>query len=275
MNGWLLADKNNVSKTSKELPNLQKEPKIKEDFTSSSETCYQYEEGEQCYTWYEELGNFGPCEIDSCSGSGNDDGGSSDWPDDPDWGDDDNNDGGGGSEDCDETAFDGGCTDWTEEPETCQTGNSVIDDTAVQGAMEQVWLDSYSPSYNPFDDNDRRERMFMVTAESSGYQVEEFEPGPNTSPCHFDGGRISIPSNIVALFHTHPFGDGDSVDATGCPPRYDGDFVSQADRNLVEEIANNIALPAIPMYVMDKDKIRVLDSSDTSQYSQIINRCGF
>ncbi|MEX2457016.1 MAG: hypothetical protein WD381_06860 [Balneolaceae bacterium] len=161
------------------------------------------------------------------------------------------------------------------QPEVCDTSDPIIDDYNVQLAMFEVWKDSYGPNHDPLDDNDRRERMFMVTATSSGYEIEEFEPGPDTSPCHFDGGSISIPSNIVALFHTHPFGDGDSVNATSCPPVYNGDFVSQADRNLVEEIANNLALPAIPMYVMDKDKIRVLDPSDTSQYSQTIDRCGF
>lgn len=160
-------------------------------------------------------------------------------------------------------------------PDECDTGDPILDEEVVQLTMYDVWNDSYGPNNDPFDDADRRERMFVVMTTSSGYEVEEFELGSNTSPCHFDGSNVSIPSNIVALFHTHPFGDGDDVNAPGCPPMYDGDYVSQADRNLVESIANHPNLPPIPMYVMDEDKIRNLDPSDTSQYSQNIGRCGY
>lgn len=160
-------------------------------------------------------------------------------------------------------------------PQECGTGDPVLDNSIVNLAMYEAWRDSYGSNHDPLDQVDRRERMFMVTATRSGYEVEELPPNQNTSPCHFDTDVSNLPSNIVALFHTHPFGDGDSVNVPGCPPAYNGDFVSQADRNMVESIANHPDLPPIPMYVMDEDKIGVLDPSDTSQYSQNINRCGY
>jgi len=160
-------------------------------------------------------------------------------------------------------------------PEECDTDDPILDDGIVQLAMYNAWNESYGPNNDPLDDADRRERMFMVTATSSGYEVEELPPNQNTTACHFDTDVSSLPSNIVALFHTHPFADGENVNAPDCPPAYDGDYVSQADRNRVESIANNPGLSAIPMYVMDENKIWVLDPSDTSQYSQNFDRCGY
>lgn len=118
--------------------------------------------------------------------------------------------------------------------------------------------------------------MFMVTVTQSGMEITHIPPGPNTSSCHFDGGSFSIPSNIVALIHTHPYSNGDVINDPRCGSGskiYDGDDVSNGDENLMRAfIAND---RSVPFYVMDKDKIRVIDPSNPSKYDDTINRCGY
>jgi hypothetical protein len=301
MNGWLLADKNNVSKTSKELPNQQKKLGTMADLSSSSETCYQYQEGEHCYTWHEETGNFGPCEIDSCSGSGDDGSGSPDWPQEPDWDDGNNNDSGGGnqtppgggnSDDCDETAIDGGCNDWTEEPDPCddedppvhcenpcETENNHIDAKESQIIMENGFLASYGPENDPLPHDQRNEKIFIMTDENSHFNFIEIVPD-DVSSCHFEASGVSIPANAVALFHTHPYAPNELITDQRCLdrrgwdveengyPMYLAENVSTADKILT-------SATGLPIYVIDTDKVRTLDPSNPDEYSDTDDRCGY
>ncbi|WP_069130069.1 hypothetical protein [Rhodohalobacter halophilus] len=184
-------------------------------------------------------------------------------------------DGGGGT-----PPGDGGGGDNDEELpeflEPCDTGNAHLDDVPFQDAMYQAWFDSYGPDDEPYAHDQRNETMVIVTATSSGYAFEEIPPGPETSSCHFSAPGTSIPSNIVALIHTHPYGHNDTIEDSKCPAgAYNGNSVSSSDAALVQTIHDEPSLPSIPMYVIDKDKIRIIQPSNPNQYSQTFNRCGY
>lgn len=160
----------------------------------------------------------------------------------------------------------------------CDTNGEhpVLDNVAVQQAMDDAWAGSYGSDGSPLPDDQRSEAMFMVLATMDGYEIEEIPPGPETSSCHFDGGEFSVPSNIVALIHTHPYSDGDTINDPRCGSGfYDGDDVSSGDESLMRTIGNSTILPPIPMYIIDKNKIRIIQPSNPSQYSETINRCGY
>lgn len=170
--------------------------------------------------------------------------------------------------------------EWMTDPPTwmcgdpCNTNDPILDDINVQKAMHDAWTESYGSTNSPLAHDQRNEAMFMVLATSSGYEIEEISPGPNTSSCRFDGGSYSVPSNIVALLHTHPYSDGDPINDPRCSLGvYDGDDVSDGDENLMQQFSS--VGYNIPFYVIDKDKIRVIEPSDASQYDETINRCGY
>lgn len=101
-------------------------------------------------------------------------------------------------------------------------------------------------------------------------------PGPNTSSCHFSAPGAQIPTNAVGLVHTHPYGHGDTLNDPRCPSgTYNAYNVSSLDAAMVQAIKDEPSLPPIPMYVIDKDNIRVIQPSNPSQYSQTHNRCGY
>lgn len=162
--------------------------------------------------------------------------------------------------------------------EPCYTNGEhpVLEDATVQQAMDDAWLESYGPATNPLPHGQRKEALFMVLATMGGYEIEKIYGGPDTSSCHFDANNVSIPSNIAALIHTHPYSSGDIINDPRCGPGvYDGDDVSSGDESLMQTIDNSTILPPIPMYVIDKDKIRIIQASNPSQYSETINRCGY
>ena len=141
--------------------------------------------------------------------------------------------------------------------------------------MHDTWLDSYGSADPPLSHNNRNEAMFMVLATSSGYEIDQITPGPNTSSCKFDIDE-PIQSNVVALIHTHPYSDGDTINDSRCSSGvYNGENVSSGDQAIVDFIDNSTTLPSILMYVIDKDKIRVIEPSNPSDYSQNVNRCGY
>ena len=151
-----------------------------------------------------------------------------------------------------------------------------MDDSGVQQAMENIWNKSYGSTESGLDHNQRNEAMFMVLATTSGYKIEAIPAGPETSSCHFDGGRYDIPSNIVALIHTHPYSDGDSINDPRCrSAEANNNEVSSRDSKIIRQINNSTVLPPTPMYVMDKEKIRIIQPSNPSKYSLAINRCGY
>lgn len=182
-------------------------------------------------------------------------------------------DGGGGPEDVD-------ACEWMSDPlpwycsDPCDTGDSFIDNINIQQAMHEAWVNSYGPDHDPFNHDQRNETMYIATATSSGYEFTEIPPGSGSSSCHFSASG-SIPTNAVALIHTHPYGHGDTINDPACQGTYNGNNVSSDDEELVQFIKEHEQLPPIPMYVIDKDKIRVILPSDPSQYSQTINRCGY
>lgn len=162
--------------------------------------------------------------------------------------------------------------------EPCDTNGEypVLGNADVQNAMDDAWLESYGSEDNPLPHGQRNEAMFMVLATIDGYVIEEIPPGPETSSCHFDFDGANITSNIAALIHIHPYSDGDDPDDPRCKSGfYNADDVSVGDEAIVQFISNSTILPDTPMYVMDKDKIRVIQPSNPSQYSETINRCGY
>jgi hypothetical protein len=56
---------------------------------------------------------------------------------------------------------------------------------------------------------------------------------------------------------------------------YAGDIASDPDLGIVQAIRDDNVLPDIPMYVIDEDKVRIIEPSNTSQYNETINRCGY
>ncbi len=164
------------------------------------------------------------------------------------------------------------------EPEPCETGGKypALDAEIVQQAMDEAWLESYGSSDNPLDDDQRNEALFLVYSTNNGYSIEVVPAGPETSSCHFDGGNYTITSNIVALIHVHPYSDGDTVNDPACGSgTYDGDVVSEEDRSVVQEINSSTVIPPTPMFVIDKDKIRIIKPTNPYQYSNTIGRCGY
>jgi len=263
---------------------------------SETDDCHQFDPGEQCQTGDFESG-FELCETPICGG-GSDDEPDDEWPppppDDPDWTDPDecddptgfdcddgtggsSGDGSGGSgDDCDPGAIDqpAGCEE--PEPEPCQTGDSNLDNTSFQQQMAATWVTSFGDESNPLPHDQRNEAMILVTAISSGLEFEEIVPD-TVSSCRFSAAPgTTIPTNAVALIHTHPYSDGDVINDPRCSAgSYDGTTVSPGDEALMQAISDATSLPPIPMYVIDKDKIRVIQPSNPSQYAQTDNRCGY
>lgn len=77
----------------------------------------------------------------------------------------------------------------------CDTDDPIIDDIDVQQEMYDAWLDSYGPDGVPFDQQDRVEKLIIVTASSSGYVFEEIIPDAASS-CHMTigSGLTSVPT---------------------------------------------------------------------------------
>lgn len=169
--------------------------------------------------------------------------------------------------------------DWLAPPvgwmcgDTCQTNDGIIDDINVQVAMHEAWQASYGTDLNPLPHNQRNEAMYIVTVHSSGYEIEEIPPGPNTSSCHFDTPQTSIPSNTVAIIHTHPYSHDDVLEDPRCPAgTYDANTVSVGDQAMMQSIGSQLN---VSMFVIDKTNIRVLESSNPTTYSQTFARCGY
>jgi len=144
--------------------------------------------------------------------------------------------------------------------------------------MQEPWLDSFGPNNDPLPYDQRNEAMFMVTVTQSGIEITQLPPGPETSSCKFDMSEAQLTSNIIALIHTHPYSDGDIITDPGCEKEglpYNANSVSDGDQEIVEAMINSTILPPTPMYVIDKDKIRVIDPSNPSEYAETINRCGY
>lgn len=164
-----------------------------------------------------------------------------------------------------------------EEIDPCDTNGEhpALDDIDVQETMYDVWSDSYGSDIDGLPDDQRNEAMFMVLATTSGYVTGRIPAGPGTSSCQFKVGSYSVPSNVVALIHTHPYSDGDSINDPRCPSGkiYDADDVSPGDQTVMN---NFISVGYdVPFYVMDKDEIHVLEPSDSTEYADEINRCGY
>jgi len=144
--------------------------------------------------------------------------------------------------------------------------------------MRTLWENSYGDEINPLPHDQRNEGMIMVTATSSGFEYTVLPPGPETSSCKFDMSESVLTSNIVALIHTHPYSHGDQVSDPRCQDgtgTYNGNNVSNGDKAIVEAIKSSSKLSPVPMYVIDKDKIRIIDPSNPSQYDRTLSRCGY
>ncbi|NBB76928.1 MAG: hypothetical protein GVY02_06060 [Bacteroidetes bacterium] len=288
---WI--EKKIVSKAGREGKSSDSKQLVAEPVANSVGDCNAILDPGDCEAtlWVEGFGWILDCGLTVCAA------GPGDWPppppDDPDWTDpndcDDptgfdcggtgggDDDGGGGSgDDCDPTAIDQPAGYEEPEPEPCQTGDPNLDNTSFQQQMAAAWVSSFGDESNPLPHDQRNEAMILVTAISSGLEFEEIVPD-TVSSCRFSAAPgTTIPTNTVALIHTHPYSDGDVINDPRCSAgSYNGTTVSPGDEALMQAISDATSLPPIPMYVIDKDKIRVIQPSNPSQYAQTDNRCGY
>lgn len=75
MNRWLRSGSGKSKQDKSKKESVSSDPLI-----VNSSSCYEYLEGDQCTAYYPEFDMWGLCEIDICTGGGNDGGGS--WPED-------------------------------------------------------------------------------------------------------------------------------------------------------------------------------------------------
>ena len=161
--------------------------------------------------------------------------------------------------------------------EPCTTRNPVIDDVFTQSAMDEYWKISFGTESSPLPHHQRNEAVIFITQSGNSYQFIEIQPS-NVSSCHWNATSVSKPSNLIGVLHIHPYAPGDSITDQRCldyrqwtpPPQYPtyNPDVSSGDSGMV-------TLLQVPLYIMDKEKIRVLLPSHPNQYSSTFNRCGY
>jgi hypothetical protein len=161
----------------------------------------------------------------------------------------------------------------------CETGNSHVDAIESQITMDNGWIASYGSENNPLPHDQRNEKMFIIIDKNSHFDFTEIEPN-DVSSCHFIASGISIPSNAIGFFHTHPYAPDELITDQRCLdyrgwdvetygyPKYNAENVSAGDSALV-------SATGLPIYVIDNEKIRTIDPSDPSEYSDTDDRCGY
>jgi hypothetical protein len=162
----------------------------------------------------------------------------------------------------------------------CETQNDHIDAIESQITMENAWAASYGPENNPFPHNQRNEKIFVITDNNGQYNFIEIE-STDVSSCHINISGFSLPSNAVGFFHTHPYAPNESITDQRCLDYAGWDVVAQGgypiySAGTVSGGDNELSLlTGLPIYVLDKEKIRTIDPLNPGVYSKTDGRCGY
>jgi hypothetical protein len=166
-----------------------------------------------------------------------------------------------------------------DEPEPCETEDPAIDGISTNPGLEDFFEESYGTDENPLPDDQRNERAAFVIKNGSTYSLQNIEPD-RANMAEFRASNVTFPNKAVGIIHTHTASPGETINdfryqtahninpITDGVPTYNADEVSGADEAFAKS-AN------LPLYVMDTEAIRKIESSNPGQYADEYERCGF
>lgn len=181
--------------------------------------------------------------------------------------------------------------DWLAPPvgwmcgDTCQTNDSIIDDTIVQAAMHEAWQASYGPEMYPLPLNQRKEKGGWIVSTSNGYEVDPWPSGWTGLPCGIAmpaNWYESAPSNTIGMVHTHPFNVGDDVSAPDvCGPGPGADDYQSShsleDWEALVELGDHLNDFNVKGYIIDGNNIVTygITNHPSSGPASVNTRCGY
>jgi len=182
------------------------------------------------------------------------------------------------------------------EPEPCDTGDPVIDDPEIQQAFEQLWEESnFGSIENPNPERERVEQGgWIVQDPSTGNRsFVEFSSDWQRSTCQIKPPEgFTLPDNVVAVIHTHPFTTGEKMYSCLQVPesliqqfkskfdqivkKYDN-RPSSKDVSFLNDISDQTGISLIG-YIFDQDGITKYNQNSVSNDSKTMSshkRCGY
>ena len=172
-----------------------------------------------------------------------------------------------------------------EEIRICHTRDIHLDHPAVQQKMEEIWNTAYSTDdSDPTAQSERRESLWAIEWKvGNDYRFIEAIGGTITS-CSMRGASVGLsrdidgnPKYLVGFLHVEPFAPGEVITDQACLEARDGGgnysvaYGSDLSRNDAKLSKNY----NVPVYVMNKNKISVIEPLNETTYSITYSRCGY
>lgn len=165
---------------------------------------------------------------------------------------------------------------WCSDP--CETGDPVLDNTGIQEALELIW----EASKTNLPIAQRVEQGGYITKSNGKYKFISFPKTWSKFACGINlpsNWKNSIPSNTVALVHSHPFFVGENTTASNvCGSSGEVSYTSlhsQDDRDMLQEVGNHQSNFGIKGYVIDGNNTVRYGVLSFTQAESIKTRCGY
>lgn len=166
--------------------------------------------------------------------------------------------------------------EWCSNP--CETGDPILDNTGIQEALELIW----EASKTSLPIAQRVEQGGYITQSNGKYKFISFPKTWSKFACGINlpsNWKNSIPSNTVALVHSHPFFVGENTTASNvCGSSGEVSYTSlhsQDDRDMLQEVGNDQGNFGIKGYVIDGNNIVRYGVLSFTQAESIKTRCGY
>jgi hypothetical protein len=178
------------------------------------------------------------------------------------------------------------------ESDTCKTGNTVIDDPAVEAGFKELWRKSGV-------DQPQAQRMehaaWIIRNADGTHSVQQITSYYAQGPCSVNH-NMNAPPGAVGWIHTHPFRTGETMQACGALkrevspgqwvdwigpngqplyPRYNNQ-PSQPDREVIKSvnvIRKQQGQPGLQAYMIDNEGITRYGANGGKDQS--FTRCGY
>ncbi len=157
----------------------------------------------------------------------------------------------------------------------CMTGDPILDNPAVQQAMQELWRDSNTSEYILY----RYETAGWVVQNPDGsLYFQRVEDDWISDQCGINppSTGYTIPRNAIAFIHTHPYWEGENVHIA-CGEGFSDSYVSgfsSHDLSAITSWGQLLGLPTFQGYVIDGNNITrtdILGQGPTGQFP----RCGY
>lgn len=175
--------------------------------------------------------------------------------------------------------------DKEEEIRICHTRDIHLDHPAVQEKMEEIWNTAYGADDNsPLPQSERRESLWAIEWRGGNdYTFIEATGGTVTS-CSMRGVSIGTTRDtngnrlyLVGLLHVEPFEDGEEFTDVACLESKTsmGDSIASYGSEPSSYDRNVASIMNAPVYVLSKNKIRVIEPTNNEKFNNTYSRCGY